>query len=156
VPDEPIGILKQRRIEAAIVKPLVQAFEAELGREKTRAILERVIQRLARDKGRELAERAGSTSLRAFADSHGAWRMDNALEIEVLKETEEEYSYNVTRCRYAEMYRELGLADLGHALSCNRDGSLIEGFAPDVELTRTQTLMEGATHCDFRYRKRKD
>ena len=53
------------------------------------------------------------------------------------------------------MYRELGLEELGYTLSCNRDGSLLAGFAPDVEFTRTQTIMQGASHCDFRYRKRK-
>jgi hypothetical protein len=37
-------------------------------------------------------------------------------------------------------------------LSCNRDSALIEGFNPEVNLTRTQTLMQGASHCDFRYR----
>jgi hypothetical protein len=50
------------------------------------------------------------------------------------------------------MYRALGLGDLGFSLSCRRDFALIEGFNPDVILTRTQTLMEGATFCDFRFR----
>jgi hypothetical protein len=25
------------------------------------------------------------------------------------------------------------------------------GFGPDIKLTRTQTIMQGASHCDFRY-----
>jgi hypothetical protein len=57
----------------------------------------------------------------------------------------------VTRCRYAEMYRELGMADLGRVLSCNRDGAFCMGFNPAIQLTRTQTIMEGAACCDFRY-----
>jgi hypothetical protein len=39
-------------------------------------------------------------------------------------------------------------------LSCNRDYALIEGFNADIALTRTQTIMQGASHCDFRYRQR--
>jgi len=50
------------------------------------------------------------------------------------------------------MYHRLGLADLGPVLSCSRDGRMIEGFNPGIAFTRTQTIMEGATHCDFRYR----
>jgi hypothetical protein len=50
------------------------------------------------------------------------------------------------------MYRALGIPELGAILSCNRDAALIEGFNPAVQLERTQTLMGGATHCDFRYR----
>ena len=33
--------------------------------------------------------------------------------------------------------------------------SLIEGFNPDIELTRTQTIMQGASHCDFRFKLKK-
>jgi hypothetical protein len=53
------------------------------------------------------------------------------------------------------MYRALGVPELGALLSCNRDGALIEGFNPEVALTRTRTIMQGATHCDFRYRLRR-
>jgi hypothetical protein len=49
------------------------------------------------------------------------------------------------------MYRALGLAELGSSLSCQRDFSLIEGFNPAIQLTRTQTIMEGAPFCDFRF-----
>ena len=69
----------------------------------------------------------------------------------MLELTEERYSFNVSRCRYAEMYRVLGQADLGAALSCNRDYSPIEGFNPEVQLTREQTIMQGAPCCTFRY-----
>ena len=51
------------------------------------------------------------------------------------------------------MYTRLGLAELGGLLSCARDAAMIDGFNPEIAFTRTQTIMEGATHCDFRYRK---
>ena len=68
--------------------------------------------------------------------------------------SEDRLAFNVTRCRYAELYRALGLQELGATLSCNRDGALMEGFNPNVEFRRTQTIMQGATHCDFDYRRR--
>ena len=63
-----------------------------------------------------------------------------------------EFHFNVTQCRYAEMYRELGLGELGAILSCQRDAAFCEGYHPALKLARTQTLMQGASHCDFRYR----
>jgi hypothetical protein len=51
------------------------------------------------------------------------------------------------------MYRRLGLEDLGATLSCQRDFALAEGFSADIALERTQTLMEGAPFCDFRFRR---
>ncbi len=49
------------------------------------------------------------------------------------------------------MYEEMGARDLGFLLSCNRDFAMFEGLAPELRFTRTQTLMEGADFCDFRY-----
>ena len=77
--------------------------------------------------------------------------MDDALHIEVLEQSEQAFSFNVTRCRYAEMYQALGIPELGALLSCNRDAALIQGFNLQVELTRTQTILQGAPSCDFRY-----
>ncbi len=98
--------------------------------------------------------RLGQASLEAFAQGLDRWSEGGALEIEILEKSPERLDFNVTRCKYAEMYRALGLADLGGSLSCLRDHALIEGFNPDVTLTRTQTIMEGASHCDFRFRTR--
>ncbi len=153
--DRPISVLEQRRIEAGVIKPLVREFEQELGREKTRAIVERVIKQLAREKGREMAAQAASPTLTAFAGMKEPWLRDGAMELDVLEQTDARYSFNVTRCRYAEMYKELGLEDLGFLLSCNRDATLIEGFSPDLDLRRTQTIMQGASYCDFRYTRRR-
>ena len=149
-----ISILDQRRIEAGVIKPLMEAFEAELGRGKTRAILSRVIKEQAREGGRQMAAEAPDTTLKGFASLKEPWYRDGALEIEVLEESPERYSYNVTRCRYAEMYREMGLEEIGFILSCDRDATRIEGFNPDLELRRTQTIMEGAPCCDFRYTRK--
>ena len=68
---------------------------------------------------------------------------------------DQQYNYNVTRCRYAEMYRDGAGRDRSSAL-CARDEKFIVGYAPDVELTRTTTIMQGGACCDFRYRSGKD
>ena len=46
---------------------------------------------------------------------------------------------------------EMGLAEIGHILSCGRDGTFCTGFNPKISLERSQTIMQGASHCDFRY-----
>jgi hypothetical protein len=93
----------------------------------------------------------GGNSLEDFAKEMSLWSQDDAITFDLLDLTAEKISMNVTRCRYAEMYRELGMADLGFALSCARDFTMVEGFNPKIRLERTQTLMEGAEHCDFRF-----
>jgi hypothetical protein len=150
-----IGVLKRREIEARIVGPLVEALGNEFGRERVVEIVRETIVDIARRQGAELAAQTGDSTLAAFANATGDWRKGGALETEVVEQNEERYSFNVTRCRYAEMYRALGLADLGAVMSCNRDASLVEGFNPDIALVREQTIMQGAPCCTFRYSTRK-
>jgi hypothetical protein len=69
------------------------------------------------------------------------------MEMEVKEQTETSYVFNVTRCRYAEMYREMGLGDIGHLLSCQRDATFCEGYDKRLRLTRTHTIMQGASHA---------
>ncbi len=147
-----LTLLQQREIEASIVGPLVRAFAGEFGAEKTLELVRGVISELARQGGAGLARGLGEDTLTAFSLCLDRWKEGGALELEVLEQSPERLSFNVTRCRYAEMYRAMGLTDLGSSLSCQRDFSLIEGFNPAITLTRTQTLMEGAPFCNFRFR----
>jgi len=59
--------------------------------------------------------------------------------------------FNVTRCRYAEKYREMGVAGFGHCLYCYRDEPFAAGFNPGIKFERRQTIMEGAACCDFKF-----
>jgi hypothetical protein len=149
-----VGVLKRREIEARIVAPLLKAFAREFGAERAHAIARQVIVQLAEEQGRKLAEQAGGHTPADLLNAFEPWTRDGALELKVLQQSDDTLSFDVTRCRYAEMYRSLGLSELGALLSCNRDFSLCGGFNPDLELTRTQTIMEGASHCDFRFRMR--
>ncbi len=145
-----VGVLKRREIEARIVAPLLERLAERFG-DEVYDVAGQVIVDVAREQGAALADHVGDDTLPAFARGLGAWSADGALESEVRALTDQVFAFDVTRCRYAEMYRALGLEDLGATLSCNRDGSLIDGFNPNVRFTRTQTIMSGADHCDFRF-----
>jgi L-2-amino-thiazoline-4-carboxylic acid hydrolase len=69
-----------------------------------------------------------------------------------LEKTADTFDVNVTGCRYAQFYKEMGAPELGFLLVCSADAPMAEGFGSGVELTRTQTIMQGASHCDFRYK----
>jgi len=149
-----IGVLKRREIEARILMPVLQALGDEFGRERVFAIARRIIVEVAHEQGRQLAERVGGNTLTDFATALEDWKKGDAYTMDVLRQDTERFDFNVTRCRYAEMYRALGIPEVGALLSCNRDFALIEGFNSGVTLRRTQTIMEGASHCDFRFEAR--
>ena len=124
-----------------------------VGEEKAREILRRAIRRAAVAAGAEMASRVeGGANLERFKAIQHLWTKDDALTIEVVDDAPGVFDFNVKRCRYAETYRAMGLGEIGDLLSCNRDGAFCEGFDPRIRLTRTQTIMGGASHCDFRYR----
>ncbi len=154
-PQPNLTLLQRREIEAAIVGPLVRAFAARFGDQPVREVLADVIRQLSRERGESLACELGSNTLESFATTIGTWNAGGALELDMIESGPERLGFDVMRCRYAEMYRQLGLTDLGSTLSCLRDFELVAGFNENIELQRTQTLMEGATHCDFRFRLRR-
>ena len=71
----------------------------------------------------------------------------------MIEQSPDAFEVNVTGCRYAQFYKELGESELGFLLVCSSDFPMAEGFGPDIKLARTQTIMQGAGHCDFRYRR---
>jgi hypothetical protein len=146
-----IGVLTRREVEARILAPMLDAMGETFGRERVLEVMRDTIVKVAKKQGAELAGFMGGVTFQHFADSLRFWTMDDALKIDVIEQTDDVFSFNVTRCRYAELYEKLRIRELGTALSCARDYALIEGFNPEVSLKRTQTIMEGAPHCDFRY-----
>jgi hypothetical protein len=146
-----VSILARREIEARILMPVLNAFIKEHGKDQTVKLVDPVIQELAREGGVQLAKALGGNTIAHFAKGLSLWTREDALRLDVMEQTEKTFAFNVTRCRYAEMYKELGVQEYGSLLSCGRDAALIVGFNPKIKFTRTQTIMSGAPYCDFRY-----
>ncbi len=146
-----IGVLTRREVEARILVPVIEALANKFGHGQVLDLVRETIIQIATNQGAEMAEHMGGNSLQHFADSLQYWTKDNALEIEVIEETEKTFFFNVTRCRYADLYNRLGVGEHGTIFSCARDFALIKGFNKKITLNRTQTIMEGAAYCDFRY-----
>ena len=155
--DSELGILARRRIEAAIIAPIYDEMRAAFGEARAREVLRKAIRRAAVAAGAEMAARASAgASLESFKAILPLWTKDDALTIEVIDDKPGVLDFNVKRCRYAETYKAMELGHIGDILSCNRDGAFCEGYDPRIKLTRTQTIMRGASHCDFRYRSNSD
>lgn len=150
-------ILERRCIEAQILKHIHDVIAERSGIEEADAVVGTAVSRSAIDQGKSFAEALGhAPDFEDFAAILPLWAKDDALRIEPIATNAEKLEFNVLRCRYAEMYKEIGLGRIGHLLSCNRDGDFCIGYNPKMKMTRTQTIMNGASHCDFRYRMEQD
>lgn len=163
-----VPVIEQARIQAQVLVPLVKALQAELGEARANAIVRGALRDLYRGYGeafwhakkkqtQEQKQQKNEPDVgKAIASAFTTYARDDALDYTVIEQSEDAFAFDVTRCRYAEFYKELGEPELGFLLVCSADFDTAEGFGGDIELTRTQTIMQGAPHCDFRYRRVKE
>jgi hypothetical protein len=149
-----IGVLKRREIEARLLAPIVDALGDKFGRKEVLDVVRNVVTGIARRQGQELAARLGRNDLQAYGTSVEPWSRNDALQMRILDQNESVLNFDVTRCRYAELYRSLGIEELGSILSCGRDATFIEGFNGEIALERKHTILQGSAACDFRFTKK--
>lgn len=152
-----LPIIERRKIEAELIKHIYDALKQSHGKDIALKTIDTAVSNAAIAFGAEHRKKLGRTpNLQDMADILPNWTAEDALKIDVITEEPDKLEFNVTKCRYAEMYKEMGLGEIGHVLSCNRDGQFCTGYNPKMELERTQTIMQGASHCDFRYSMKKN
>lgn len=151
-----IPLIEQTKIQAQVLVPLVKALQVELGEQRANAIVRKAIGDIYRKFGEEWWRSQGNRSLgEKMASAFNTFAAGKALDYEVVKEAPDAFDVNVTGCRFAKFYKEIGAPELGFLLICSSDFPMAEGFGSDVQFTRTQTIMQGANHCDFRYQLKK-
>lgn len=149
--------LERRRIQGEIIKPIYDELVAEIGESAAQALLARAVRRSVKSE----AERAAAAQSappedmtnfnRNFEKTYANQGPKAGLDVDIVRSEETALEFNVTRCRFVEMYRELGLGDIAHILSCDRDGQFATAFDPNIRLDRPQTIADGAPTCVFRY-----
>jgi hypothetical protein len=152
-----IPVIERAKIQAQVLVPLIKALQAELSKERANALVRRVLGDVYRRLGEQWwrakqSRHVGENMTLAFA----SFAKGDALDYSVRGRSEDTFEVDVTGCRYAEFYKELGEPELGFLLVCSSDAPFAEGFGSEIKLTRTQTIMQGASHCDFRYKRQKD
>lgn len=148
-----ISLLRKREIEIGIAAPLVRAFADEIGKERAFSVAARAIRETAAAQGAEVSAMTGK-GLDNLKNCIAAWSGDGALVSNTVWDTGDEFRFDVTRCAFAELYRDMGCEEIGALLSCARDEAFLEGFDDSLELVREKTIMAGDGVCDFRYRKK--
>ena len=141
-------ILDAVKIQSRVVIPIVKALEKEIGKERAHAIV-----------GQAIADAyVAHRERRGFeANSHPRTEHDSGMEFpverEVVTDSETDYGYNITGCQFAEYFRSIGEPEIGALMTCGVDFAAEDLIRPDWQFERTQTRMQGASHCDFRWRK---
>jgi hypothetical protein len=77
---------------------------------------------------------------------------EREVKVDMIRHDKDALDFNVTSCRFAEFFRDLGEPELGALLVCATDFDIVAGAGNEVSLDRAQTLMQGAPSCTFRYK----
>lgn len=152
--DPDLSLLDKTRIQAQVLVPVLRALRSELGKDAADALVKHAL----RDWSRQLFAATGdgidgsprrkwATMQRVFGEISG-----REVAFETLRHDEGALDIDVTRCRFAEFFRALGEPELGALLICAADFDIAAVGDGEVSLERTQTIMQGAPTCTFRYR----
>ena len=148
--------LEQVKAQAAVLVPLVRLLRQEIGTERANDIVVRALAEWAQSIGRLLRQIPAETPLAKLKVAIEGLDAAGMQETEFLQSTDTRLDYNVRRCRAAEFYRSLGLEDLGYLLVCKLDESVMPALDEKITFVRSQTLMQGAAYCTFRFSRPKD
>ena len=146
-----VDLIEQRVIEASALVPVIKAFGERVGINAAKTVVQKTHENMSKAYGEACAKEKGSNKIADLVDIVSQWAKGGALEKNLIELTDTTYAFNVTKCMYAERYKELGIETFGYCLSCCRDEPFTQGFNENIKFERHQTIMEGASHCDFRF-----
>ena len=152
--DREVSLLDKTRIQAQVLVPVLRALRAELGKEKADAIVTQALRDWSKQLFAAIGEGIEGSPRRKWAAIQSVWGevSGREVEVEVLRQDKEALDIDVTRCRFAEFFRDLGEPELGALLVCAADFDIVAAGAGEVSLERAQTIMQGAPSCTFRYK----
>jgi hypothetical protein len=149
-----ISLLELVKIQAQVLVPLVRALRKELGSERAHQIVTDALRGWFREIYRRIEQQMQGRPAEKFDAVMSAVtpKIGSDVDFDVIQQTPEHFDFNITGCRYADFFRQLGEPELGALLLCEQDIHMTEVIGgAEVKLERTQTIMKGAKYCDFRW-----
>jgi hypothetical protein len=147
---------EQIKAQAAVLVPLVKLLRQEIGIERANDLVVRALGEWAHSVGRMLRQLPPPAPLAKLKMAIEGLDAAGMQQTEFLRSSDTQLDYNVRRCQAAELYRSLGLEDLGYLLVCKLDDSVMPGLDSKITFVRDQTLMQGAPYCTFRFTRPSD
>lgn len=152
--DSNVSFLDRARIQAQVLVPVMRALRAELGKEKADSLVKQALCDWSRELFAEIGRSVEGNGRRRWAKMQGALNDISQAGVEATAPVKDEnrLEFDITRCGYAEFFRELDEPELGALLMCSTDFDIAATSNGEVTLEREQTIMQGAPSCTFRYR----
>ncbi|MCU9837945.1 L-2-amino-thiazoline-4-carboxylic acid hydrolase [Ruegeria sp. WL0004] len=147
----PLTLRQRVEVQTEVLVPLLQHFRTRFGKQAANELVYPVLRETMRNWIAEIAVTDGNL----IENWHGtsakiAEMFTGNLDLEMVEQNDRTLSVDVTRCRYADFFRNLCEPELGAILTCELDNHIADRSAPDVQMMRETTIMAGGTCCPFR------
>ena len=117
-----LPLIEQAKIQTRVLVPLVKALQAELGEQRANALVRRALGDIYRRYGEEFWRTKSEKNLgKIMASAFATFSRGDALNYQVREQSQDAFEIDVTGCKYAEFYKELGEPELGFLLVCSAD-----------------------------------
>jgi hypothetical protein len=152
--DPSISMLDKTKIQAQVLVPVMRALRAELGRDKADALVKGALRDWSKQIFADIADGIDASPRRKFAAMNTALAdvTEREVTFDMHRRDKQALEFDIKTCRFAEFFRALGEPELGALLICQTDVDIAEAGGSEVSFSRTQTLMQGASCCNFRYK----
>ena len=126
-----IPVIEQAKIQAQVLVPLIKTLQTELGEERANALVRKALGDVYRRLGEQWwrakeSRHVGEIMALAFA----SFAKGDAIDYSVRAQSQDAYEIDVTGCRYAEFYKELGEPELGFLTGLRFGFPVRGGFWP--------------------------
>jgi len=149
-----ISYLNRVKAQSEVIIPVLNRLRKELGKDQANELVYGAL----RDWSREVFSEAGSKKEGSgfevwseMSEELDALAADD-IEYETLREDSEALEFNVTSCKFAQFFKELGEPELGAILTCEVDHHMTAVSQQEVHLDIEKTIMKEDKLCDFRFK----
>ncbi len=150
-----LTLLEQVKLQAEVLLPVLHRLRSELGSTRANALVAEALRDWQRSVHERIAAETpgeGWTKLGAMTAAKMP-AIGDAITIDWgAVDLPNKMDFTITRCAFADFFRALGEPELGALLTCEGDLYEVAAVGGGIELRRSQTIMQGAAYCDFRYR----
>lgn len=149
-----ISYLNRVKAQSEVLIPVLKRLRMELGEDQANELVYGALRDWSREVFAEVGskkEGSGFEIWSQMSEELDALAVDD-IEYETLREDSEALDLNVTSCKFAQFFKELGEPELGAILTCEVDHHIAAVSKQEVQLDVENTIMKGNKLCDFRFR----
>ncbi len=152
--DSKISYLDRVKAQSEVLIPVLKRLRMELGEDQANELVYAALRDWSREVFAEVGSKKEGSGFEKW--SQMSKELDalagEDIEYETLREDSEALDLNVTVCKFAQFFKELGEPELGAILTCEVDHHIAAVSQQEVRLTIEKTIMKGNELCDFRFK----